>query len=164
MTIRGVTFVLGVILATAPGIAIVEPGFGRLLPGRVEVLSLIAVGAVLVCVAATWCALRVEPVAPGSRSRKLSRLFLAASIVVQALTFIGVFRSPPGTFAAIGFVAGAVLVAPLLVTALAFAVHAYIAARRRAGRLAELAGFLLAGFVLMLPAVRVLEVAHRAGA
>jgi hypothetical protein len=162
--IRGLTFVLGAILAAAPGIAIVEPTFGRLLPGRVAVLSLIAVGAVLVCVAATWCALRVEPVAPGSRSRKLSRLFLAASIAVQALTFIGVFRSPPGTFAAVGFVAGAVLVAPLLATALAFAVHAYIAARRPAGRLAELAGFLLAGFVLMLPAVRVLEIAHRDGA
>lgn len=153
--IRGLTFVLGTMLVAVPGIAIVEPTVGRLLPERVVTLTLMAAGAVLVCVAAAWCALRAEPVAPGYKSRKLARLFLAASIAMQAVTFIGVFRSPAGTFAAVGFVAGAVFVAPLLVAALAFAVHAYIAANRSPGRLAEVAGFLLTGFVLMLPAISV---------
>jgi hypothetical protein len=165
--IRDLMFVLGAILVAAPGIATVAPTFGRLLPGPGTVLPLIALGAVLVCVAAIWCALRVPP-APGSRSRILARVFLAASIAVQTVTFVGVFRSPPGTFAAVGFVAGAVVVAvvvaPLLLVALAFTVHAYVAGRRPVVRLAELVGFVLAGFVLMLPALRVLGIAHRAGA
>jgi hypothetical protein len=153
--IRSVMFVIGALLVAVPGIAVVEPTFGRLLPGRSVVLSSVAVGAVLVVVAAAWWALRWEPVSPGSKSRKLSRLLLAASVAVQAITFVGVFRSPPGTFAGVGFIAGAIVVAPLAAAAVAFLVHAYFAEGRPAARLVELAAFVLAGFVLILPAVHV---------
>jgi hypothetical protein len=151
---RGLVFVIGGALVAIPGIAIVEPTLGRLLPGRAWVLSLVAVGAALVCVAAASWAIRGDRMSPGAKSRRLSRLFLAAAFAVQAATFIGVFRAPPGTSAGVGFLAGGILIAPLLVAALVCAVHAYFAARRPVG-LAEVAAFLVAGFALMLPAVHV---------
>jgi hypothetical protein len=151
-------FAFGCALVAIPVIPIVEPTTRPWLPGLRGTLLLVAGGALATAVAAGLLAYGRSGAA-SSTSRMWSWLFAAGAVVLQAFTFIAVSRAAPGTFAGLGYVAGGILVAALWFAALVCAGHSYYAAAapRSRARLVEVVSILVAGYILLLPAIHVLR-------
>jgi hypothetical protein len=100
--------------------------------------------------------------AVGPRSalfRTLSRVFAVAAILGQAWTFLFVKHTPPGNFAALGFVTGAVVyVAPFLFAAFGCALYSYyvVPRPRSIAPIVEMVVLVGVGIALLLPAAYVI--------